>query len=365
MKVLLACSAPYGEGGLGRTLVDVLSAFRAPGREIKVWSGEGGTGPVPPADVTLQPVAPTLPKLLSRVPPFRYHVGLQQDVVFTSFAKAVAARIHERYDLVVAFAGQAQATFARARALGTAHFELISATPHLSHVWRQHQLAIERFPIEADWLIRRHLERGLDEYQSAERIWVMSEYAKETFVQEGIPESKLRMLPVAADPRFTPGGPETADAVFRVVYTGLVCVTKGVPLLLEAFSRLTCPDASLTLVGSTGSRGMRGYMEQWCRRDHRIRLAPGDPLPHLRRATVYVHPSYQDGFGYAVAEAVSCGVPVIVSDHTGARSLVRQGINGEIVPVNDDEAILRALQRYLERHQLSAGRASSMPSARS
>jgi len=153
--------------------------------------------------------------------------------------------------------------------------------------------------------------------------------------------------------------------MFRVVYTGLVSVTKGVPLLLQAFSRLDCRDAELTLVGSTGSRGMRRYIEQWRLRDPRIRLAPGDPLPHLRRATVYVHPSYQDGFGYAVAEAVSCGVPVIVTDRTGARSLVRPGINGEVVPANDEGAILRALQVYLERHQRSLAAGSCHPGTES
>jgi len=59
-----------------------------------------------------------------------------------------------------------------------------------------------------------------------------------------------------------------------------------------------------------------------CAEDRRITISPGDPLPHLLRAAVCVHDSYEDGFAYAPAEALACGVPVIVSEDTGMKDLV-------------------------------------------
>ena len=56
-------------------------------------------------------------------------------------------------------------------------------------------------------------------------------------------------------------------------------------------------------------------------------------------ASVLVLPSIQDGFGLVVLEAMASGLPVIVSDHVGAKDCVREGVDGFIVPVRDIEAL--------------------------
>jgi glycosyltransferase involved in cell wall biosynthesis len=90
---------------------------------------------------------------------------------------------------------------------------------------------------------------------------------------------------------------------------------------------------------------MRRFLARVTRDDPRVRVAPGDPLPHLRRADVYVHPSYQDGFAYAVAEAIACGVPVIVTEDTGAKERVVEGVNGWVVPTGSVAAIYSRLEQ--------------------
>jgi glycosyltransferase involved in cell wall biosynthesis len=77
-----------------------------------------------------------------------------------------------------------------------------------------------------------------------------------------------------------------------------------------------------------------------------LQIAPGDPLPHLRRADVLVHPSFEDGFGYAPMEALACGVPVIVTDQTGMKEHVRAGANGSIIPAGDVRQIVEALGHW-------------------
>lgn len=347
--IVLSCCAPYGVGGLGRTLSDATAALAGEGQACRVFAAGVGTGSALGSALTC--VAPRLPGLLARIPPIRFDVGLQQHLAFERFDRAVARRLSGRPSAVIGFAGQALHTFRRARALGCRRFEIVSATGHLGHVWRQHRRAEARYPIERDWLTRAHLDRALAEYDMADVIHVGSDYTWDTFVNQGVAASKLHRIPVSADRRFTPAGrtPARGDDVFRVVYTGSLSVVKGVPLLLDAFAAFDRGPAVLTLVGSTGSRGMRRDMARRCAADPRVVMAPGDPLPHLQRADLYVHPSYQDGFGYAVAEALACGVPAIVTADTGARSLVTPGVNGDVVPTDDPAALTAAMERWHAR----------------
>lgn len=343
--VVLTCCAPYGVAGLGRTLSDVTDALCGDGRPFHIFAGGVGSGADLGAKLTC--VTPRLPRLLARVPPVRFDIALQQHLAFERFDHAVAKRITTAPASVVAFAGQALHTFRRARKLGCRRLEVVAPTPHLGHVWRQHQLAQRRYSIERDWLNRVQLDRALAEYEMADVIHVATAYTWDTFRREGVPASKLHRIPVSAEPRFAAAprlGPPPDD-VFRIVYTGSLTVVKGVPLLLDAFAGFTHGPAELTLVGSTGTRGMRQFMAERCAQDPRVRVAPGDPLPHLQRAQVYVHPSYQDGFGYAVAEALACGVPAIVTDETGAKELITPGVNGEIIPTDSMHAIQVALER--------------------
>lgn len=343
--IVLTCGAPYGVGGLGRTLVDVERVALARGRHLQIIAGGAGTGP--PAETELTTVKPSWPAVVSRVPPVRFNVGWQQSLEFEAFDRAAARRLETGADAVMAFAGQALHTFRRARSLGYKTLELISPTAHLNLVWRQHRLAERRYPLENDWLNRAHRDRALAEYAMADVIHVVSSYTWNSFVAEGVDASKLSRLHLSPASRFTQGArsEQQVSLRFQAVYTGILSVVKGTPLLLDAFARLQDPDARLVLVGATGSRGMRRFIEERCRADRRVALAPGDPLPHLAAASVYVHPSYQDGFGYAVSEALACGVPVVVSEDTGAKELVTPGHNGEVVPTDDVSAVADAIAR--------------------
>jgi glycosyltransferase involved in cell wall biosynthesis len=122
------------------------------------------------------------------------------------------------------------------------------------------------------------------------------------------------------------------------------------------------PDIELTLVGGYGSRAMRRHVERAMAADRRIRRCPGDPLPHLQRADVLVHPSFQEGFGYAPMEALACDVPVIVTADTGMKEHVEPGGNGWVVPTGSAEAIADRLGEMLRARPRR--RRDACPSAR-
>jgi glycosyltransferase involved in cell wall biosynthesis len=125
---------------------------------------------------------------------------------------------------------------------------------------------------------------------------------------------------------------------------------KGVPVLLDAFAAVARPDWTLTVMGSFSSYGLRSYVRKRVQQDRRITLLEyGDPLELLRRAHVFVHPSFEDGFGYAPMEALAVGVPVIVTDQTGMAEYVEEGINGSVIPAGDVEVLADRLRQYSRR----------------
>jgi glycosyltransferase involved in cell wall biosynthesis len=279
-----------------------------------------------------------------RLTPIRFSRAWQSYIGSAAFDRAVAPRLPPAR-VLVCFAGSAMASFRRARELGYEQLHLESASAHVVHARRMYDQAARRHPIEADWLHPRLIRRILQEYAAADVIWVNSEYSRETFLQEGVPASKLRRRFLPVDKRFTPCFTASpAHDGLHAVYVGSLCVTKGVPVLLDAFARLADPKARLTLVGGYGSRGMRKYLHAALRNDPRIAIVSGDPLAYLRQADVLVHPSYSDGFGLAPMEALASGLPVIVTEDTGMKEHVREGLNGYIVPTGRWEPILARLE---------------------
>ena len=339
---LITCNATYGAGGLGNLLAEAVERARGETSSVKYICGAAK-----PSDEAIATVVGSrYSSMLNRIPPIRFNPGRRQYLTFELFDRAAARRVDARYESLTAFAGQALHTFRRARQLGATRLELLSPTAHVNHVWRQHSKAYAQYPIERDWLSRGHRDKVLEEYQAADVILVVSDYARQTFLGEGVPPTKLEMFHPRVHERFqSTAANESEDEIIRIVYTGALSVVKGVPLLIDAFDRLPIRSAELTLVGGSGTRGMRRFLERALQRDPRIRVAPGDPLPHLQRADVYVHPSYQDGFAYAVGEAIACGVPVIVTEDTGAKGLVVEGVNGWVVPTGDVESIRARLER--------------------
>src|SRR5439155_1075506 len=159
---------------------------------------------------------------------------------------------------------------------------------HIDNVWRQHRAAATAYPLEEGWLTAALYRKTLREYALADTIVVSSEYARRSFLAAGVPASKVRRRVQRVGRRFTPPPAWQSQAGFNIVYVGRVQVTKGVPVLMDAFARLEDPGATLTLVGGTATDEMDRYLRNRLSADRRITIAPGDPLPHLHRADVLV-----------------------------------------------------------------------------
>ena len=336
-RVLVSCSAPFGQGGLGRHVQEILAALERRGQPRVCLCG--ATPAPPPQSGSRSLPAGPIERGLARV--LRPSPALRTWAACAAFDRRAARALPETEHLI-AFNGQALEQFATARRARVRSVALVAANSHLRHLLRQHERAYSRYPYERSWATHL-LARNLREYAQAERIYVSSRYIWESFVREGVSEERLTLLPLTPARRYEPDGRTAVTETFDVVYVGSLTVAKGVPLLVEAFARIAHADMRLVLVGGWSTRGMRRFIEGACARDPRISIRPGDPLPHLRAARLCVHAAYEDGFAYAPAEALACGVPVIVSEDTGMKELVQSRGGGVIVPTGEVDALAQAI----------------------
>ena len=81
-------------------------------------------------------------------------------------------------------------------------------------------------------------------------------------------------------------------------------------------------------------------------------------VPFYKKCSCFLYPSfYPEGMSNVLLEAASSGRPVIAADRAGCREIVEDGITGFIVPINNEDAVLEAVEKFLrmsreERRQM-------------
>lgn len=183
-------------------------------------------------------------------------------------------------------------------------------------------------------------ERHLQEYAEADYVMVCSDFVRRSMQANGVPAHKVLQTHLGFEPtRFFPAQKE--DDVFRVVYAGGISLQKGIPYLLSAFRNLNLPNSELVLVGSPYPEA-QVFLKPYAGLYKQVDFVPNAELgKFFQQASVFVFPSLQDGFGMVVYEAAACGIPVIISDHTGAD--IRDGVDGFVTAVRDVPALQEKL----------------------
>lgn len=337
---VIACGSPYGQGGVGHHFAQVVEAAREADTLAHYYSPSPKPGDASGRAVSLAPYV-----ALRRFTPLRFRPSWTSWGKGEYFDRAVARQLDTPHAAFVGFVGKSLHSFRRAADLGFGRLDLVALNSHVDNLQRLHAEAGRTTGIHDSWLNEAQRRKTLSEIERADVIHVHSDYVRQSFVDGGVPAGKLRRMVLTVDDRFEPPAEcRPPDGVFRIVYVGRLEATKGVPLLLDAFARLGVAEAELTLMGGWSSRAMRRHVEGHLLRDPRIRVAPGDPLPVLHRADVLVHPTFEDGFGYAPMEALACGVPVVVTEDTGMKEYVQEGVNGYVVSTGDADALLDRME---------------------
>jgi phosphatidylinositol alpha-mannosyltransferase len=185
------------------------------------------------------------------------------------------------------------------------------------------------------------------------RIKIAVSQAAASFVQERFGPG-IRIVPNGCDvDLFAHADPaEGLPAGRRFLWVGRLDPQKGFPVAVEAFGLLAdeLPDLWFVVVGEGQELAALSRLARPARA--RVKLVgrvAHDRLPgYYRGADVYVSPALgQESFGLVLVEAMASGVPVVASDIPGYREVVRNGVDGVLVPPADPQAIASAVRPML------------------
>jgi phosphatidylinositol alpha-mannosyltransferase len=144
------------------------------------------------------------------------------------------------------------------------------------------------------------------------------------------------------------GGKPLADCL-RIVFVGQSVERKGLPLLLRSFEALREHiPTELTVIGPAREEIAPLMLDD---RGVRVlgKVSDAQKRAELQRADVLCAPSLRgESFGMVLTEAFAAGTPVVASDIAGYRDVVRDGVDGVLVPPADPQALAETLRDLWE-----------------
>jgi hypothetical protein len=198
-----------------------------------------------------------------------------------------------------------------------------------------------------------YCDREEQEWKVADVILCSSEFVRDGIARCGGPIGKCVLVPYGVDlpvETVRPGQQilEVRDKGLRVLTVGSVGLRKGAPYVLEAARRLK-GKAQFRLVGNIAvSRMAEAQL-----REHLELTGPAprsDIARHFAWADVFLLPSLCEGSATVIYEALAYGLPVICTPNTG--SVVRDNVDGFVIPMRDPEAITERLMHFVDSPEL-------------
>jgi len=193
-------------------------------------------------------------------------------------------------------------------------------------------------------------------------ILTNSEFNRQEVLSLGIDPSKVKVIYCGYEGTVQTRSVETQPSrqeehPRRILFVGQCAEYKGVEFLLRAFPVLSDQQATLDVVGDIAAEP-----EYFTRLKHSVQeLELQDRVTfygHVnnreilaqfyKRADVFVLPSLVEGFGIVLLEAMSFGLPIVATRAGSIPELVKDGVNGLLVPPADPTALAEAIERLLD-----------------
>jgi len=88
----------------------------------------------------------------------------------------------------------------------------------------------------------------------------------------------------------------------------------------------------------------KGIVEWWGQQDNMNKV--------YSQSTIVCFPSYREGLPMSLLEAASCALPIVAFDVPGCREIIKDGVNGFLVPFKDTDAMYSAILKLLNDSNL-------------
>lgn len=183
-------------------------------------------------------------------------------------------------------------------------------------------------------------QREREEWAQADLIVCGSEFVRAGIQQCGGPVERCIVLPYGVDAHFAPRIRESSGRLLRVLTVGQVGLRKGAGCVM-AVAKALHGKAEFRWVGSVALLEP-ARLELGRHIELTGAVARSEILKHYAWADVFFLPSVCEGSATVTYEALACGLPVVTTPNAG--SLVRDGVDGYVVPIYDTMAMAERLR---------------------
>lgn len=208
-----------------------------------------------------------------------------------------------------------------------------------------------------DWKRRRKTV----ELEMAELVLCPSEFVKRS-LPAWASEKHCRVIPFGSPPPHSPEEIKVAEREraerreqgkpLRVLFCGSMSQRKGLGDLFQAMKSLDQTKVGLVILGSLQAP-MEFYREEYSGFIHEVVRPHAEVLKLMRSCDVFCLPSIVEGRALVMQEAMSQGLPLIITPNTGGEDLIREGETGFLVPIRSPEMIAEKIQWFMDhRDQL-------------
>lgn len=189
----------------------------------------------------------------------------------------------------------------------------------------------------------------------ADAVIVPSKYLAGIVSGWGVPESKIKVIYNSVD--FKPSDLSKENARKKIDVHGNIILSigrlvpwKGFRMLIKIMPQLLNLNqfARLVIVGDGPDRRTLESVKRNLNLEKKVLLAGKksreELATYLAAADIFILNSGYEGFSHQILEAMTSGVPVIVSAAGGNREIVTQGENGFLVRYNDEFNLIEAIK---------------------
>jgi glycosyltransferase involved in cell wall biosynthesis len=264
---------------------------------------------------------------------------------------AAAEIVKEDWDVVHPFSGVSEEIL-RATSPHASLRMMVRASAHIrtqARIMEAEELrARTRLDRPSRWMIARE-ER---EYGLAERIYVLSSFARKSFLAHGVDPDKLSVVPHGSRlDHFRPA----VDVIearcarilsgtrLRVLFVGTICFRKG---LLDMASILRSPASQrfqFRFVGPVSEEARRLVNDLHPLAEF-VPKQPQDRLPESYAwGDVFIFPTIEDGFAVVLSQANFAALPILTTRNCCGPDLIHEGKTGWVLPIRAPEAFTERL----------------------
>lgn len=195
-----------------------------------------------------------------------------------------------------------------------------------------------------------NIKRYAEEFELSQYFLVGSDMVKRSLMYNGVKENQVWLARYGVDvSKFKFIQKAEITMPLKLLFVGQVNYRKGMHHLLKVISQFPQKQVELYLAGAYDTNAT--FYTEYKGKDniHFLGFVTRDILASLyQECHVFVFPTLGEGYAMVLLEALSCGMPCIVSNHAGGNEAIIDGKNGFEFPAGNDEALREKIQWFID-----------------